>query len=343
MARGPQHRKWVFTWNNPPMTGPELLAAAEDFCAYIIFQLEEAPTTGTRHFQGYVEFVRKTQFTAFMKRVGESLSLSREQYRAPHSEAARGSLDQNQAYCSKEEGKVEGPWSVGTPLPDCPGSRTDLVALADDIRAGLNERELYAKHPAAMLRYTTGVTRMRALFPPARPVPEVHLRYGPSGIGKTRWYVENWKFEQGELYVTPVTGGALWFDGMDQHRSVLIDEFNGQLPLTDLLRLLDRYITNVAIKGGFTWLCAGRVGITTNYHPATWYTWLPNERRGTTDRSESYWALARRFTHVWLDDEEEPLSPEERRAFFETHPLAPSYRVARRARAEFETNKDRTF
>lgn len=100
-------KNWCFTLNNYT-EGYELLIKAlyPDSINYLIYGHEIAPTTGTPHLQGYVQFTKKLRLTGIKKLFGPD----------PHFEVAAGTPAQNKAYCSKGTDIVE----LG--LPVIPGS-----------------------------------------------------------------------------------------------------------------------------------------------------------------------------------------------------------------------------
>ena len=52
-----------------------------------------------------------------------------------HLETAQGTKDQNIKYCSKEDTRIDGPWEFGD-RETHQGTRTDLNAVAEDVKAG---------------------------------------------------------------------------------------------------------------------------------------------------------------------------------------------------------------
>lgn len=130
-----------------------------------------------------------------------------------------------------------------------------------------------------------------SLYPRQREEPpEVTLLYGPSGCGKTRQVFDTESLD--DLWVKPADDN-MWFDGYDNHPAALLDDFAGRLSkvsLVSLLRMLDRYVVQFPVKGGFVYFAPQRIWITTNIHPSEWYEW--------TGREAQYPALRRRFTRV---------------------------------------------
>jgi len=75
-----------------------------------------------------------------------------------------------------------------------------------------------------------------------------------------------------------------WWQNYSGESALILDDYNGYLQYTELLRVLDRYAYQVQIKGGFVWAQWNTVIITSNTDPKEWYT------RGMTP------ALFRRLT-----------------------------------------------
>lgn len=91
-------RRWVFTLNNPEVSKEELLEMIKERAAtrYVVIGEEVAPTTGTIHYQGFVEYENAATFEQLKAR----LPLA-------HIERAKGSNQQNKAYCTKDNNFVE--------------------------------------------------------------------------------------------------------------------------------------------------------------------------------------------------------------------------------------------
>lgn len=84
-------RNWVFTINNPsPSCSDSLLELVPGRARYIIFGNERAPSTGTRHFQGFVVFQHAKTRSAVSKIIPQAWL-----------QAAKGDGASNIAYCSK--------------------------------------------------------------------------------------------------------------------------------------------------------------------------------------------------------------------------------------------------
>lgn len=87
----------------------------------------------------------------------------------------------------------------------------------------------------------------------------IHYYVGPSGTGKSRLANE---LTQEPYYKN--TGK--WWDGYDGTSDIIIDDFTGNIPFTELLRLSDRYPHQVETKGGMINFAPKHIYITSNYH-----------------------------------------------------------------------------
>lgn len=106
----PVFKNYVFTINNP--TTPVVFDATSHNC--LIYQLERGES-GTPHYQGYIEFVRRVSFTTAKESLGQNA----------HIEPRRGTRIQAIAYARKEDTRIEGPWEYGN-LESTQGKRRDI-------------------------------------------------------------------------------------------------------------------------------------------------------------------------------------------------------------------------
>lgn len=249
-------KHWCFTLNN--FTGDEekqLEAYGNEKAfeiEYLVFGKEKGEQE-TPHLQGYVAFNKRKSFKSVKRLLSDRA----------HLEKAKGSPQQASDYCKKDGDFKE----FGT-LPKGQGARTDLQKCIQAIQAGATLREIAEEHGATVLRYGSGVQRLRMFVRPKRKEqPEIWTLWGKTGTGKTR---RVWEFASiDDMWVHP---GDRWFDGYDGQSAVLFDDFDGSwFKLSYLLKLLDRYIFQVPVKGGYTWWAPKVIYITSNLHPKEWY------------------------------------------------------------------------
>lgn len=102
MPRENQLVNWCFTLNNPEDGEMETLLLQ---CKKYVYQLEEGEEEKTRHFQGVIALKKKLR-----------LAQVKELCPRAHFEHTR-SWQHSTAYCTKEEGRIEGPWYYGVRKP----------------------------------------------------------------------------------------------------------------------------------------------------------------------------------------------------------------------------------
>jgi len=271
---------WCFTLNNPDED--EVLVPQswdpEEY-KYLVYQLEEG-AEGTRHLQGYISLEKRIRFAAFKKWFpGERA----------HIEVAKGSAKQNQAYCTKAEGRVAGPWEFGS-LPE-PGKRSDLLEIKEKLDQGATLKEISEndKHFMNFCRYSKAFKEYKLLHTERRDWPmDIEVVWGATGTGKSRYCQENYP---GAYWKSKNSGTQQFWDGYEGEQVIIIDEFYGWLSWDYLLRLTDRYPFSLDIKHGTIQLSARKIVFTSNKHPSEWY---PNSKYLWDERNP----LKRRLTVV---------------------------------------------
>jgi hypothetical protein len=121
---------------------------------------------------------------------------------------------------------------------------------------------------ANKIRYTNNILRCHSLF--AKPLPRATIPakvyWGPTGTGKTH---RSWLEAGEEAYIK--SSSNKWWDGYRGQTRVIIDEFDGQIGITHLLRWMDKYPCSVEVKGGTLPLMATDFWITSNKPIEQWY------------------------------------------------------------------------
>lgn len=266
-------RSWVFTAFNLALL-PLLQASVPNGVRYLVMQEEVCPETGRQHYQGYVEFNSPVR----MRKVKELL-----QDEAMHLEVRKGSRDEAREYAMKEETRVNGPYEFGTWIQG-QGTRSDLASVKAAIDAGCSAMELCDADFTAWCKYRSSLDAyhsMRYMQGATFRVVSVHVRWGASGVGKSRWAADSYP---GAYWVAPprARSDGIWFDGYTDHTTIVLDDFDGWLPYRLFLRYTDGYPLLLPVKGSHVPARYDTVVITSNKHPRAWYDgcdWAPVERR----------------------------------------------------------------
>lgn len=255
-----RQRNWCFTLNNPEEkelideNDFDLETWKHPYATYIVCQLEQGEK-GTPHLQGYVQLSKALR-----------LPQLKQWLPAAHFEPARGSPTDNKTYCTKQEGRLAGPWEWGEIRRQ--GQRTDLAELVEAVKQGMELLDIILKWPHA-LKYIKHLQYLKSLFAPKRrAIPCIVWLWGESGTGKST--AANLLAPNAYQYCQGSTGN--WWNGYDGQRTVIFNEFDGKYPIKRLQQVLDVHPYRVEVKGSSAALSASNFIFTSNEAPATTYT-----------------------------------------------------------------------
>lgn len=270
-------RAFCFTKNNPDDT---VFNDYENYnVQFCVYQLEKAPTTETLHLQGFVYFKNPRTIRGIVQRIPF--------FNKCHIEIARGTVQQNIEYVTKEDTQQSEPVFLGEP-PQQQGSRTDLQELITyiDETKKVSYDEIVIKFPLIAATKRNYVKDLIALkfkkeakqyykdLVNEQTVPKiVKVYYGEPGSGKTSRVFK--KYDIDDIYVISLGDGSnsntLWFDDYQGEPILLLDDFYGNIKYNFLLRMLDIYPLRVQCKGSYTHVNFRRIYITSNVRPSEWY------------------------------------------------------------------------
>lgn len=258
-------RRWCVTDN----TIEEDFAAADwkdkfPTTAYFSVWQKEKAASGKIHIQGYIKFEKPIRLAGLKKALGNV-----------HAEPAKGSDEQCITYCSKEDTRIEGPFTYGQNKEE--RQRTDLKRIYEKLNEGSSLLEVLEDQPESFIKFHRGIEKAQSLimqkrFREYRQV-QVHVIYGKTRAGKTRFCME----QDPNLYKQDCKNDKLWFDGYQGEKTILFDDFYGQVKIADMLKYLEGYRCRCEVKGGFTYAGWTTVYITSNVHPDKWYKGVPAE------------------------------------------------------------------
>lgn len=229
---------------------------------FLAYGHEICPNTKKPHLQCYAYSKTPMRLTQWVQVLGP---------KKHHIERMRGSLAQNERYCSKE-GKFQ---KFGA--EPAQGTRTDLVDVKELLDSGKRPMEIaeeHEEHFATVMRYDRSFTKYSEYkrakkCQDDRTMPDVYVRIGPPGSGKTKWLDDT--FGTTGYAIAPDNTGR-WYDGCD-HDVILFDDVEaGSIPsFSQWKRLCDRYPFKVPVKGGFTTWKPRCIVFTSNQAPEQWW------------------------------------------------------------------------
>lgn len=280
MARGnPRYRRWCFTLNNYSANDWDSLRnVAQGDRVLFLAVSREIGESGTPHLQGYIELSAALRLGGVKDLLG---------FPGCHLEQANGNRQQNVDYISKDEESGPKPaddiFIVDRGRPG-QGTRNDLLECKAILDSGGSLADCFETNFTAAVRAYRGLLCYQQLRSSPRDFPTHCVWiYGATGVGKSRLvYQEAQSLGNGSVaYISDSSGK--WFDPYQGHRVVVFDDYDGSMPVPILLRLLDRYPTQVPIKGSFVNWCPRIVYITTNEPPIYYHgadrQWDPLVRR----------------------------------------------------------------
>lgn len=241
-------RAFCFTFNNYSLLDENAIQELD--CDYLVYGREIAPTTQTRHLQGYIHYPTPRS----VKKVGGLFKW--------HIEVAHGDAKSNYAYCTKsgdfyEKGSQPKSASDGGQM-----EKDRWTQIIKDAREGTLEE----KEPKIYFTHLKTVKALRTEYLQSQPpatldTPTGVFYIGPTGCGKSRTARD----ENPGAYIKNCNK---WWDGYVNQEAVIMDDLDPQVSkaLSHHIKIwLDHYPFTAEIKGGSLFIRPKRVIITTQY------------------------------------------------------------------------------
>lgn len=238
-------------------------APPKDAVEYAVYQRERCPKTEKLHWQWMVVFNSRHRLQGVKKLLGEC-----------HAEVCR-SLRSSRQYCMKTESRVTEPVEIGV----FAGEAAAVAAVLKRVRP----LQLLEERPSLWRSWRALQDIRSAVMPKRTDETSAFLFFGDSGVGKSTIArrIADFVGEEEVFW----QDNSQWWDGYQQQGLVVIDEFRGQMPVQQLLRLIDRNPYRVPVKGSTVEFASKVVILTSNlsldamYQGLDWATLLAVKRR----------------------------------------------------------------
>lgn len=231
---------YIFTLNN--YTAKEIDDIQSLDYNYIIYG-KEIGESGTPHLQGFVNFENAKTMSAIHKLKGWKRTALKP------ANKPLSAID----YCRKgsqshteweQDGTSGKNYGIGADVFErgsfSQGKRTDLDEVYNRVKEGESVDNIAWENPDAYGRCFKVLEKledikMRKTF--RTTMTEGIWIYGKTGTGKSEFVYNN--FDLTQSYSYPYDNG--WWDGYKQQSCVIIDEFRGQIPFNEILRMVDKH------------------------------------------------------------------------------------------------------
>lgn len=257
---GSRSKNWCFTIQIDAKEAKIDWKEGINHLVYCIYQIEQAPTTGQLHMQGYIHLDQIEALT-YMKRHYDD---------GAHWEICKGSPKQNIAYCTKSESRINGPFIIGDEKNIISqGQRNDLKEMVEAKVNGAGWTEMVNQYGDQYIKMFKGINTIsdminaeKANISDKKDMTVIYL-WGPPRTGKSTMA----RNLDNKAYIK--NPDNLWWDLYTNNNTVIFEdcgEVKQEMKKT-WLRWLDVYNLTEQIKGGHVVLKYTTAIITSNIPP----------------------------------------------------------------------------
>ena len=240
MSKNTSSRGYIITLNNPKVTKEMLLEQFiqnyEKTLKYCVLSLEKGDS-GTKHIQGYAEFKSPVPFASIKSFIPEAHLEPRKGSPLEASEYVKGIGKHKDKSGETLEGAIE-----HGELPVGQGKRSDLDVIAEMLIEGATPETIMKVYPSQYLRLRTHIRTLHQEIQEEKYKNvvrdlDVFFITGGSRTGKTSGVYNYFGFENAYR----VTNYDHPYDGYECQDILILEEFHGQLQMSELLQLLEGY------------------------------------------------------------------------------------------------------
>lgn len=287
---------YCFTLNNPTADEYGFLIEGDldERLTYCVFQLEIG-SEGTQHLQGYVQLSTRSTMQTVKAILGSTRI---------HLISARGTDEENENYCTKEESRIEGPYRHGERkvMAGQRGKSDTLLALTKKLKEGTSVRDAVFENDeflSTFCRYKSGILSIESWCQEKNQEILEHFDnewiYGEPGTGKSH----SARLHNPNSYDKLLNK---WWDGYNGQEVVILDDMTKdifKMLFQHLLRWLDKYPVRVEMKGTAKLIRPKKIIITSNYPLTQMFDRMESDPEEMDPKEEiAYKAIRRRFANV---------------------------------------------
>lgn len=299
-----QSRKYLITINNPTETLNENIQKLLTLNPDYLCGADEVGAEGTPHQHIYIHRKNPLWFDSIKNLLPTC-----------HIDYCRGTSLENRDYVFKEGKHLDSEKGAtndrnshiehGICPDEQPGRRTDIVNALNMVRDGYSNLEIIDEIPG-MFDKTHHLNSYRIqhiqnlVGKKRRDNLEVYYIFGGTGVGKTTRIYETHGYD--DVYRADCKDKHL-FDFYEAQPVLLLDEFDSEIPMTQMLQLIDKFPKQLPARMTNKWLCATTIYIVSN-------TPLWEQYRDVQKENPVQWnAFLRRLTRVYCQMDYTTLLP----------------------------------
>jgi hypothetical protein len=278
-------RNWCLTIFKMDTEFNKLFFDNTEFFRYCVYQQEKADTTKKQHYQVYIELFKTARMSKIKKLFCDNTI---------HCEIKKGSRESARFYCMKnydgiynDDYKWIDPLHRGRDWGDTfyelgewisgQGARSDILKCKKMIDEGDKMIDIADGHFNTFIKFYRGLYKYKNLklketTKEFRKI-QVEVYWGAAGSGKSKKALYNDDgTRRDDIYILEQRNGTIWYDGYEQEKTLVINDFYGWIKYGQFLNTLDGHQQQLEVKGGITYAGWTKVIITSNQHPKDWYS-----------------------------------------------------------------------
>jgi len=282
-----QTRLFCFTdWNteSEPRWNP-------DDCQYLGYEHEICPETGRPHWQEFFYLKAKKTIKGALPMVRQfHPELDDNEFIHIHISQCGGTFEQNVNYCSKD-----GNFKEFGEKPN-QGQRLDLIVMRVQIEQGVRVDDICMDTPHLFHQYGRTLNKLEDIIMRKQFRTEMTKGiwyWGKTGTGKSHKAFKG--FDPLTHYNYPYDNG--WWDGYTQQDTVIINDFRGNIPYSELLQMVDKWPYSVRRRNREPIPFTSKTIIVTS-------SMIPEEVYSNIHRDDNIEQLLRRFDIIEIKERE---------------------------------------